>query len=223
MGSYSSTEGETYISESHYPTNDFFNTTIQLRLTSRLLTKKSNNIGRKAKAKEKQIATYIRNNDTDRARITAEDAIRLKNESMRCLVLGSRVDGVISSLENVRNTQSVGLQLKSVSNLLEKSQSSMNLIQMTKIMDTFQQNLENLGLMESKINETIDKTTVHMTNENEILSLIQEVADEHQLELEEKLPNLIIGHKPQQQQQEKHLSSQKQVEKGKKKKEELTG
>jgi len=65
-----------------------------------------------------------------------------------------------------------------------------NLAATSQVMDRFASKLEDLEVMERTVNEAMDTTTSKLSAEDEVRSLIQEVADENNLQLKELLPGL---------------------------------
>ena len=56
---------------------------------------------------------------------------------------------------------------------------SMNLVQMTQLMDKFESQFEDLDVQISVMDQAMSSTSVQSTPEGEVNSLMQEVADEH--------------------------------------------
>jgi charged multivesicular body protein 1 len=101
------------------------------------------------------------------------------------LRLGSRVDAVASKVKSAVAMQGVAKNIGSVSKSLESAMASMNLEKVSKIMETFEKQFEELdvraGVMES--------ATTLSTPQDQVDLLIKQVADENGLELMDQVAN----------------------------------
>ncbi len=168
-----------------------FNCIFQLRFTAKRLTAQSKRLTKQSKQCEVKIKTCYKKKEYDICKVHGEMCIKKKEDSLRCLQMASRIDGIVSILQNARQMKVVTLQLVNVTKSLQINQNdSFSLLNVAKIMDVFSTQLENLGIMEKTVNESIDKTTSTIINDDDVVKLIQEVADEENLNLAEKLPDL---------------------------------
>ncbi len=86
-------------------------------------------------------------------------------------------------------TNSIG----SVVSSMEKAMQSMNLEQMSKIMDKFEGVFEDMDVRTSYMESGMDRTTTLMTPQDQVDELVQQVADENGLELQMALPGASAG------------------------------
>ena len=66
---------------------------------------------------------------------------------------------------------------------------------MTKVMDDFEKNVENLDVQSDYMEKSIDSSTSLITPQDEVDELIAITAEEHNINIKEKLPDLIIKSK----------------------------
>jgi len=171
--------------------DQLFEQIFQLRFASKMLQNSAKRAEKESKKKKTQVASYIKKGELDIARIYASDSIRKHNEAMNFLRLSSRIDGVKSRLETVQATKQVTQALVGVTKTLGKSIEEMNLEQVEKTLSQFSEKFEDFEVMEQTVTQTMDKTTANMVKQDDVDSLIQEVAEEHNLQLKTLLPDLV--------------------------------
>lgn len=124
------------------------------------------------------------------AKIHAEAAIRKKNEALNYLRLASRIEGVASQVQTAVSMQTVTSSMSSVVGSLDKALSSNKMEQVSAIMDKFEQQIENLGVQTSYMETAMAGSTQMTTPEDQVSSLMQQVADEHGLALNEQIGSM---------------------------------
>lgn len=80
------------------------------------------------------------------ARIYAQDAIREKNQSLNHLRMASRLDACCSRIETAVRMNQVSAGMKGVVKGMDKSLASMNIEQLSKVMDKFEAQFEDLDV-----------------------------------------------------------------------------
>lgn len=63
---------------------------------------------------------------------------------------------------------------------------------MTKVMDDFEKNVENLDVQSDYMEKSIDSSTALITPQDEVDELIAITAEEHNINIKEKFPDLVI-------------------------------
>jgi charged multivesicular body protein 1 len=76
-------------------------------------------------------------------------------------------------------TKSMG----AITGQLEKAMQSMNLEQITQVMDKFEKQFEDLDVQSTYVENTMSSTTTLSTPQDQVDALISQVADEHNLDL----------------------------------------
>ncbi|KAH9520837.1 Charged multivesicular body protein 1b [Dermatophagoides farinae] len=123
------------------------------------------------------------------ARIHAENAIRQKNQSLNYLRMSARIDAVASRVQTAVTTKRVTQSIAGVTKAMDSAMRSMNLEKISQIMDKFEKQFEDLDVQTTTMENSISSSTTVATPENQVDSLMQQVADEAGLELNMELPS----------------------------------
>jgi charged multivesicular body protein 1 len=105
------------------------------------------------------------------------------------LRLGSRVDAVASKVKSAVAMQGVAKNIGSVSKSLESAMASMNLEKVSKIMETFEKQFEELDVRAGVMDSAMSSATTLSTPQDQVDLLIKQVADENGLELMDQVAN----------------------------------
>merc|ERR1712178_19993 len=124
------------------------------------------------KAEKAKVKTAIQKNNTEGARIHAENAIRNHNQALNYLRMSARVDAVASRVQTALQTQRVTKNMVNVCRAMEGAMASMNLEKITEMMES-----------------TMQGTTTQFVPENDVNALMQQQADEAGIELNLALPH----------------------------------
>ncbi|AQZ17208.1 DID2 (YKR035W-A) [Zygosaccharomyces parabailii] len=170
------------------------NTLFQLKFTSKQLQKQA----QRAAKEERQESTKLKkalNESEEIARIYASNAIRKKNERLQLLKLASRVDSVASRVQTAVTMRQVSGSMGSVCRGMDKALQSMNLQQITMIMDKFEQQFEDLDASVNVYEDMGTNSDAVIVDGDKVDELINKVADENGLELKhqanvESLPQI---------------------------------
>merc|ERR1719379_1545112 len=122
----------------------------------------------------------------DGARIHAQNAIRQKSNAQNYLRLSSRVDAVASRLESAMKMQQVTKSMGSVVKGMDKVLGSMNVEQISKVMDKFEQSFEDMDVRSEYVEGAMNSSTTGVMPEEQVDTLMKMVADEHGLQMEDK-------------------------------------
>lgn len=127
----------------------------------------------RAKAKK-----AIQKGNMDVARIHAENAIRQKNQSLNYLRMSARVDAVGSRVQSALTTRKVTNSMAGVVKAMDAAMKSMNLEKISNLMDKFEQQFEDLDVQTGVMDNAMSQTVTTSIPQNDVESLLQEVADE---------------------------------------------
>lgn len=127
----------------------------------------------KAKAKK-----AIQKGNMDVARIHAENAIRQKSQSVNYLRMSARVDAVASRVQSALTTRNVTNSMAGVVRAMDAAMKGMNLEKISTLMDKFEQQFEDLDVQSSYMENTMSQTTTTAVPQNDVDSLLLQVADE---------------------------------------------
>ncbi len=121
------------------------------------------------------------------ARIYAENAIRKKNEALNFLKLSAKVDAVAARVETAVKMKQVTGAMGNIVKAMDRAAETMDLEKISKVMDKFEEQFENLDVQSSYMQESMGQTTATTTPVDEVDSLIVSVAEEHGLEVAAEL------------------------------------
>lgn len=160
-----------------------------LKFASKNLSRESKKCEKEEKAEKTKVKTAIQKNNTEGARIHAENAIRNHNQALNYLRMSARVDAVAARVQTALQTQRVTKNMVNVCRAMEGAMASMNLEKITEMMDRFEQQFENLDVQSNMMESTMQGTTTQFVPENDVNQLMQQQADEAGIELNLALPH----------------------------------
>ena len=111
-------------------------------------------------------------------------------KALNCLRLGSRIDAVASRLETAVRMNTVTSSMKGVVKGMDKGLASMDVDKISKIMDKFEQQFEDLDVKAAYMDSAMNATTASATPVDQVDELVKMVADENNLELGEAFGDL---------------------------------
>lgn len=164
-------------------------TLFQLKFTSKQLDKLSQKALKQSSVEKQKVRKAIESKDIDGAKIYAENAIRKKNEYLNFLRLSSRIDAVSSKVKSGIAMQSVAKNIGSVSKSLENAMASMDLEKVSKIMETFEKQFEDLDVRAGVMENSMASASTLTTPSDQVESLIKEVAEENNLDIIDQVAN----------------------------------
>lgn len=97
--------------------------------------------------------------------------------------MASRLDGCCSRIETAVRMNQVTAGMKGVTKGMGKSLDAMNIEELSKVMDKFEQQFEDLDVKTQYMEGTMNATTATSTPAEQVDELIGKVADENNLEL----------------------------------------
>ncbi len=132
-----------------------------------------------------QCKTAMEKGNMDGARIFAETAIREKNQAVSYLRLSSRLSAVHQRVENAIRMRNVSKAMSGVVQSMDHIlKTSMDVVKLTNVMDQFEQQFEDLDIACKGMETSMGQSMAVSTPETEVEGLMQQVADEHGLEVE---------------------------------------
>jgi charged multivesicular body protein 1 len=164
-------------------------TLFQLKFTAKQLDKLSTKSLKQSDLERAKVKKAIEQKNVEGAKIYAENAIRKKNEYLNYLRLSSRIDAVASKVKSAVAMQGVAKSIGNVSKSLESAMASMDLEKVSKIMETFERQFEDLDVRAGVMDSTMSSATTLSTPQDQVDLLIKQVADENGLELMNQVEN----------------------------------
>ncbi|GMH40899.1 hypothetical protein BSKO_08803 [Bryopsis sp. KO-2023] len=159
-----------------------------LKFTSKQLAKQARKSEKEEKSERTKVKKAIEKGNIDGARIYAQNAIRKKTEQLNYLRLSSRLDAVVSRLDTQAKMQNVNKSMAGIVKALDKALTSNNLEKVANTMDQFERQFENLDVQTGFVENAMSNQMSLSTPENEVNGLLQQVADEHNLEVQLDMP-----------------------------------
>ena len=135
-----------------------------------------------------QVKKAIEKGNIDGAKIYAQNAIRKKTEALNYLKLASRLDATVSRLDAQAKMQAVTKSMAGIVKSLDKALASNNLDKVAETMDQFEKQFENLDVQSSVMEGAMNAQASLATPAEDVAALLQQVADEHGLEVQLGLP-----------------------------------
>ncbi|CAO2625147.1 Charged multivesicular body protein 1a [Lemmus lemmus] len=165
-------------------------TLFQLKFTAKQLEKLAKKAEKDSKAEQAKVKKALQQKNVECARVYAENAIRKKNEGVNWLRMASRVDAVASKVQTAVTMKGVTKNMAQVTKVLDKALSAMDL---QKVMDRFEQQVQNLDVHTSVMEDSTSSATTLSTPQEQVDSLIVQIAEENGLEVLDQLSQLPEG------------------------------
>ncbi|ESN95890.1 hypothetical protein HELRODRAFT_185950 [Helobdella robusta] len=161
-----------------------------LKFTVKQLERMSKKSEKEQKVQEAKIKKALQTKNVETAQVYAENAIRKKNEGLNYLRMAARVDAVTSKVQSAMTMKDVTKKMGEVTKGLDRALASMNLEQVSKIMEKFEQQFQDLDVRTSTVEDAMGTATTLSTPQDQVEALIRQVAAENDLEISEKLAEL---------------------------------
>jgi len=159
-----------------------------LKFAAKELDRNSRKCEKDEKVEKLKCKKAIQKGNIEGARIHAENAIRQKNQALNYLRMSARIDAVASRVQTAVTTKKVTQSLGGVVKAMDSAMKSMNLEKISQIMDKFEKQFEDLDVQTQTMENAMSSTTTISAPENQVDTLMQQVADEAGLELNMELP-----------------------------------
>merc|ERR1712188_266340 len=176
-----------------------------LKFTSKQLSRSANKCVKDEKSEKLKVKKAIEKGNIEGARIYAQNAIRKRTEQLNYLKLASRLDAVVSKLETQSKMNTVNKNMAGIVKSLDRALKTNNLEQVSSTMDKFEQQFESLDVQSECVQEAMGNQQAMSTPEDDVNTLMMQVADEHGLETGMLMPSAGQG-------QMEQPSAQKQAE-----------
>ncbi|XP_072519816.1 charged multivesicular body protein 1b-like isoform X2 [Salminus brasiliensis] len=164
-----------------------------LKFAAKELERNAKKCDKEEKAEKAKVKKAIQKGNMEVARIHAENAIRQKNQSINFLRMSARVDAVATRVQTAVTMNKVTKSMAGVVKSMDSTLKSMNLEKISALMDKFECQFETLDVQTAQMEDTMGNTTTLTTPQNEVESLMHEMADEAGLDLNMELPQEQTG------------------------------
>ena len=168
---------------------------INMKITSKQMVSASKKCEKNEKKYRKDVKKAIEKGNAEGARIYAQNAIREKNSGLNYLRMSARIDAVAQRLDTVVKNQAMQKSIVKVNKGLSSALKSMNVEKISKEMDAFEKQFEDIDVRAKYMEDAMGNTTASATPEDQVDALISQVADEHQLDVSFALDDAgQVGH-----------------------------
>ncbi|EKF31811.1 hypothetical protein MOQ_004348 [Trypanosoma cruzi marinkellei] len=163
----------------------------QLKFVAKQFAKNSTRCEKEQKQEMQKCKKAMEKGNMDGARIFAQNSIRKKNEALNHLRLAARMDAVVSRLDTAVKmkmvTKGMGQMVKGMDKVLQ----TMNPEGISVLMDNFEKQFETMDVASEYMENAIGQTTATSMPEDEVNTLMAQVADEHGLDIKQHLDDKI--------------------------------
>lgn len=149
-----------------------------LKFASKELERSSRKAEKDEKQEKLKCKKAIQKGNIEGAKIHAENAIRQKNQALNYLRMSARVDAVASRVQTAVTTKRVTTSMAGVVKAMDAAMKSMGLEKISAVMDKFEKQFEDLDVQSSYMENTMSSTVTASIPQNDVDSLMQQVADE---------------------------------------------
>ncbi|TEB14760.1 hypothetical protein C9890_0656 [Perkinsus sp. BL_2016] len=160
------------------------------KFAAKTLERNAKRCSKEEAAEKTKLKKAIEKQNFEGAKIHAESAIRKKNEALNYLRLASRIDGVASQVQTAVSMRTVSKSMASVVDGLNRALEGNQMEKVSLIMDKFEGQVENLNVQTSYMESAMSNSAALTTPSDQVHDLMQQVADEHGLELGSQLGNI---------------------------------
>lgn len=158
-----------------------------IRLTSKQLVKESQRAEKRAADQKVKLREAIKKGDMETAKIYAGNAIREKQQATNLLRLSSRMEAVSQRVETALTMGKLSKSMKGVVYGMDKALATMDAAKISKVMDQFVAQFDELDFQTEVMTGEIDRATGTAQREEDVLNMMQMVADENGLQLSDQL------------------------------------
>jgi charged multivesicular body protein 1 len=154
-----------------------------LKFTSKQMQKSADKCQKQEKAEKEKLKKALQQGNNDGAKIYAQNAIRQKNQYLNYLRLSARIDAVAARLDTALKMKTVIKNMEGVTHGMDAALNSMDPEKISKVMDKFEEQFEQMDVHSEYVENAMNNTTAMSTPQDEVDTLMQQVADEAGLEL----------------------------------------
>jgi len=163
------------------------NSLFRLKFTAKQLNRQSVKAGKDEQTEKTKLKKAIQQGHQDIATIYAQNAIRKQNEKLNLLRLASRIDAVASRVQTAVTMQRVSMNIGDVVRGMDVAMASMDLDKVSAIMDKFEKQFEDLDVAAGYYENATSSATAVGTPQEDVDRLMNQVADEAGVELNQNL------------------------------------
>ncbi|CAF1186726.1 unnamed protein product [Rotaria sordida] len=138
-------------------------------------------------SRKKALNAMKKSGDIETARIYAETAIQNRTSHNQFLTMASRIDSVISKVQQANAQNIMVNNMKQVNKMLEHVNKDMNISELAKIMEQFEQSFENFDVKEQVMSNAMNQAMATSTPTEAVHDLLRQIAEENNLDIRAQL------------------------------------
>ena len=173
--------------------NELQNLQFNLKFVGKQFGKSSKKCEKEEKQEMQKCKKAMEKGNMEGAKIYAENAIRKKNEALNMLRLSARMDAVSSRLDTAIKMKMITKSMGSMVNGMDKVLQGMNPEQISKLMDKFETQFETMDVTAEYMQSSLGQSAATSTPDDQVTNLMQQVADEHGLDVRAQLADGQMG------------------------------
>lgn len=158
-------------------------TLFNMKFASKQLSRMSKKCEKKEAAMKKKTADALRKGNTAVAKEYASSAIREKGQALSLLKLSSRLDAVAARVETAIRMNNLTKAMGSIVSGMDSVLETMDITKLAKVTERFETQFDTLDVRSGYMEDAIDSTTALSTPDDQVQSLMQEVAAQNGLEI----------------------------------------
>lgn len=163
---------------------------INLRIASKQMQRSAKKCEKNEKLAIEKLKKAIQQGNQEGAKIYGQDAIREKNQALNYLRMTSRIDAVQSRIETAVRMNQITSSMQGVVKGMSNGLASMDVEKISKTMDKFESQFEDLDVKTQYMEGAMNATTATSTPSDQVDDLIMMVADKNDLELGEAFSDI---------------------------------
>lgn len=158
-----------------------------MKFTSKQLSRQAAKAGKEHETEKKRVKKAMLQGNNDIAQIYAQNAIRKSQERINLLRLSSRIDAVASRIQTAVTMRNVTRNMTMTVKGMDQAMQSMNLEQITKVMEKFEDQFEDLESSTDYYQTVANDMSATSQPQGEVDLLMQQMADEAGIEMKHKI------------------------------------
>lgn len=171
------------------------NLQFNLKFVTKQFAKNSKTSEKEQKKELEKCKQAMTKGNMETAKIFAQNAIRKKNESINFLRLSARMDAVAARLDTAIKMKMVTKSMGATCKGMEKVLQGMNPEQISHLMETFEKQFDNMDVASEYMQNAIGESTASSMPEDEVNTLMAQVADENGIQMRAELTGIQQGSK----------------------------
>jgi charged multivesicular body protein 1 len=173
-----------------------------MKFAAKSLVRESKKMEKEAKKSKTRCKKEMEKGNMEVAKIYAQNSIRQKQEALNLLKLSSRLDAVAARVSTAARMNQLTKGMKTVVGSMSNVLSQMKVEEITRVMDTFEKQFEDLDVRAEYMENAMQSTNATLTPENDVEDLMAQIADENDIEFQSELDTMKIKKKPVQEEEE---------------------